>query len=381
MNPHLAGSNQNPAAVEQKVIEWLRELMGFPPGTSGLLLSGGSMASLTGLLVARNAMAGFDVKQEGLQGGAKLVLIVYGTKETHNWAKKAVEALGLGNRCFRRVPTHPDFTMDVDALRRAVAEDRANGLKPIAVIGTAGTVNTGATDDLNALADLCEAESLWLHVDGAFGAMAAISPKLRPLVAGLERADSVAFDLHKWMFLPFEIACLLVRDGDAHRASFTIDASYLAPLARGVGAGRQQFADLGLELTRGFKALKAWMALKAYGVERFAAQVEQNVAQAQYLRARIEATEGLELTAPAPMNIVCFRFRPVGVPLDELDGLNRELLFRIQERGIAIPSSTVLHESFSLRVCIVNHRTERKDLDALVDAAVAIGAEILSTRK
>jgi len=379
MNPHLAGFNQNPVAVEQKVIEWLREIMGFPTGSSGLLLSGGSMAGLTALIVARNAMAEFDVRHDGLQGEDRPLLTVYGTAETHNWAKKAVETLGLGDRCFRRVASNSDFTMNLDALREAIAADKGAGHRPIIVLGTAGTVNTGATDDLNALADLCEQEKLWLHVDGAFGALVSLSPKLKPIVAGLERADSVAFDLHKWMYLPFEIACVLIRDRAAHLDSFSVNASYIAALDRGVIAGGQPFAELGIELTRSFKALKAWMAMKAYGVERFASLIEQNVEQARYLGVLVEKSASLELMAPVSLNIVCFRYRATGLRPDEVDAVNRELLFRIQERGIAIPSSTVLNGSFCLRACIVNHRTRQCDLDSLVDAAEAIGSEILSS--
>jgi len=378
MNPHLAGFNQNPVAVEQKVIEWLREIMGFPIGTSGLLLSGGSMAGLTALTVARNAVAGFDVRHEGLQGPSRPVMTVYGTAETHNWAKKSVEMLGLGDRCFRRVGINSDFTMDLGALREAVSADRASGCRPIIVLATAGTVNTGAADDLSALADFCEAERLWLHVDGAFGALASLSPRLKHLVAGLERADSLAFDLHKWMYLPIEIACVLIRDGEAHRDSFSQSASYIAPLERGVIKGGQQFAELGIELTRGFKALKAWMSLKAYGVSKFAALVEQNVEQAHYLAERIEADPRLELMAPAPLNVVCFRFRSESLDILQTDLLNRELLFRIQERGLAVPSSTILNGSFCLRACIVNHRTRQEDLDVLLDAVVSIGGDILS---
>lgn len=366
LNPHMAGFHQAPALVEAKVVEWLRELMGFPAGSSGLLLSGGSMAGTTALAVARNRDAGWDVRAEGLQGERPL-LTVYGSTETHSWAGRAVELLGLGRRSLRCVPCRADFTMDVAALRRALAEDRAAGLRPVAVLGTAGTVNTGATDDLEALADLCAEERLWLHVDGAFGALAALSRKLRPRVRGLERADSLGFDLHKWMYLPFEIACLLVRDGEAHRAAFAQTASYISALDRGTIAGGLPFADLGVELTRGFKALKAWMALKAYGVDAFARLIEQNVEGAQYLAERVAAEPRLELKAPVPLNVVCFRHRGS-------DELNREILLQLQERGLAVPSSTVLDGAFCLRVCLVNHRTRRSDLDDLVRDVLELGA-------
>jgi glutamate/tyrosine decarboxylase-like PLP-dependent enzyme len=375
MDAHLAGFNHAPALVETKVVEWLREMMGFPSGASGLLLSGGSMASITGLAVARNAKAGWDVRAEGIQGGHPL-LTVYGSSEIHSWAKKAVELLGLGDQALRRVAVRRDHTIDIEALRHAIRKDREKGCRPLAVLGTAGTVNTGATDDFDALADLCAEEDMWLHVDGAFGALAALSPELRPIVKGLERADSVSFDLHKWMYLPFEVACLLVRDGEAHRATFSQNASYIASMDRGTIAGGLYLADLGVELTRGFKALKVWMSLKAYGVERFARLIEQNVAQARYLEQLVRNEPSLELTAEAPLNVVCFRYVRPGLSPSELDALNMELLFRIQESGLAVPSSTVIDGQFSLRVCIVNHRTRREDLDAFVNGAVKLGAEI-----
>jgi glutamate/tyrosine decarboxylase-like PLP-dependent enzyme len=316
INPHMAGFNQAPALVEHEVIRWLAELLGMPPTSSGLLVSGGTMASTLGLAVARHAgarRAGFDVREEGLQG-EHARLVFYGSTETHNWARKAAEFLGLGNRAFRRVPVDAEYQIDVDALARMLHDDRAAGLSPFCVIGTAGTVNTGATDDLATLADLCEREELWFHVDGAFGALAYLSPALRPIVAGLERADSIGFDLHKWGSLPFECACVLVRDPEAHRAAFATTASYIAAADRGVIAGGLPFSERGLELTRGFKALKAWMSLTAHGSDALAAVIEQNVRQAHDLARRVMAHEDLELLAPVPLNIVCFRFVAPGSP-------------------------------------------------------------------
>ncbi|MEA2552050.1 MAG: aromatic-L-amino-acid/L-tryptophan decarboxylase [Fimbriimonadaceae bacterium] len=379
MDPHMAGLNQSPRFVEEKVIDWFRELMGFPTTSSGLLLSGGSMANLTGLAVGRYVKAGFDVKDRGLWD--RPMMTVYGTEETHSWAKKTVELFGMGDQSLRRVNSHSDFTMDVDSLREAIRKDKRAGHQPIAVLATAGTVNTGATDDMNAIADLCQEEGLWMHVDGAFGALAAISPKLKHLVRGMERADSVAFDLHKWMYLPFEIACLLVRDGEAHHATFSNSATYLQIFDRGVVAGGIPFADRGIELTRGFKALKAWMSIKAYGLPRFANLIEQNVGQAQYLASLVEAAPELELTAPVPLNILCFRFVASGLSLEEQNTVNQEILYRLQERGIAVPSSTVLDGRFCIRAALVNHRTKREDLHILVDGVIALGQEILNERR
>lgn len=377
MNPHLAGFNQAPALVEQKVISWLASLMGFPENASGVLESGGTMANVLGLAVARHAKAGVDMRKQGLQGGGPR-LTVYCSTETHGWAQKAVELMGLGTDWLRRIPVDKEFRMDVPALRQAVAADKAAGHRPLCVIGTAGTVNTGAADDLQALADFCQEQDLWFHVDGAFGALARLSPKLAPRVAGIERADSLAFDLHKWMCLPFEIACVLVRHPEAHTGTFAFAPSYIARQPRGVSAGGFPFSDRGVDLTRAFKALKAWMCLKAYGVELFARIIEQNVEQTRYLVQRIEEHPNLELLAPAPLNVACFRYRAEGLSPEKLDQLNTEILLRVQEKGLAIPSSTVIHGAFAIRACNVNHRATREDIDALVQAVIEQGGDVLS---
>ncbi|HET9003280.1 MAG TPA: pyridoxal-dependent decarboxylase, partial [Gemmatimonadaceae bacterium] len=382
IDPNLGGFNQAPALVEHQVVAWLSELLGMP-GSSGLLVNGGTMASTVGLAVARFAKsreAGFDSRVDGMQAwpgeAVRPPLVFYGSTETHGWARKAAELLGLGARSFRRVPVNADYECDVAAMARMIGEDRQAGLMPFCIIGTAGTVNTGASDDLDALASLAKRERLWFHVDGAFGALAYLSNELRPLVKGLDRADSIGFDLHKWGSLPFECACVLVRDGEAHRAAFASPASYLAASTRGVIAGGLPFADRGLELTRGFKALKVWLSLKADGVDKLVRIIEQNVAQTRYLVARIEREPKLQLLAPAPLNITCFRYAPSGIDAAKLDALNAELLLRLQERGIAAPSSTVLGGRYALRVANVNHRTRREDLDILADAVLALGAEL-----
>ena len=376
MNPHLAGFNQAPARVEHQVLRWLAELMGFPPTASGVLVSGGSMANLLGLAVARHARAGFDVRREGLQGDRPR-LTLYASSEMHGWLQKGVELLGLGDRAYRRIPVDEEYRIDLAALARAVQDDRAAGHRPICVLGTAGTVNTGAVDDLRALAAFCREQDLWFHIDGAFGAWAHLSEELRPLVAGLEAADSLGFDLHKWGYLPFECACVLVRDARAHRAAFALSASYLAEAERGVIAGGLPFAELGLDLTRGFKALKVWMSLKAYGTEKLARLIEQNVRQACYLAELVEADAELELLAPVTLNVVCFRYTAPGLDQEALDVLNREILLRVQESGVAVPSSTTLEGRFGLRVAITNHRSRREDFDVLVRVVLETGERLL----
>jgi glutamate/tyrosine decarboxylase-like PLP-dependent enzyme len=303
-------------------------------------------------------------------------MMLYGSTETHGWAKKGAELLGLGHASFRAIPVGGDYRVDVEAMRQAIRADRAAGHHPFCAVGTAGTVNTGATDDLRALAALCRREGLWFHVDGAFGALARISHELAPRVAGVEEADSLGFDLHKWMYLPFEAACVLVRDAEAHRAAFSMSASYLAQTTRGVIAGGLPFADLGVDLTRGFKALKVWMSLKAHGVGTIARLIEQNVAQARYLAELVEADPSLELLAPVPLNVVCFRYAPAGIADSRLNAINEEILLRVQERGIAVPSGTTLGGRYAVRAAITNHRSRREDFDLLARSVVEIGREV-----
>lgn len=375
MDPNCAGGNQGSTVVENQVIDWMKEAIGFDPAAGGILSSGGSMGNLTALNVARHAKAGFDVRKLGVYGGPRLTF--YGSTETHSWADKASELLGLGTESFRATPVDDDYRVDVALLQQQITQDRKAGMRPFCVMANVGTVNTGAIDDIEALADLCQAEDLWLHADGAFGALAAVSPKLRPLVKGLERADSVVFDLHKWMYLPFEIACTLVKDPVAHRAAFTKPAAYLATSTRGFITNGLQFSETGYELSRGFKALKAWMCLKAYGMDRFAQAIEMNVAQARYLTELVENNSDLELCAPTSLNIVTFRYRPARVPPEHLDEMNQELLLRLQERGIAVPSGTTIRNQYVMRAAIVNHRTQFRDMDALVADVLRIGKELM----
>jgi glutamate/tyrosine decarboxylase-like PLP-dependent enzyme len=265
--------------------------------------------------------------------------------------------------------------MDMGALKARIAADRRAGHLPFCVAANAGTVNTGAIDPLDAIADLCTAERLWLHVDGAFGALAALDPENRGLLKGMERADSLAFDLHKWMYLPYDVGCTLVRDKEIHKAAFAVQASYLNKLEGGIADAPVAFADYGPQLSRGFRALKVWMNLKAYGADKFARLIAQNLRQARYLKERVETTQELELLAPVPLNVVNFRYRAKGLDETALNELNARILIALQERGIAAPSSTVLKGRFAIRAAITNHRSRREDFDALVAAVIALGRE------
>lgn len=375
MNPNLGGGDHVANYVEHQVIDWIKQLFGFPHESSGLLVSGGSMANLVGLTVARNSIVDFDLRKEGLQE-CNDRLVGYASVEAHSSIQKAVELLGLGGNYLRQLPVNAEFQLDIEALEAAIASDRAAGLRPFLVIGNAGTVNCGAFDDLNQIADICQRESLWFHVDGAFGAAAALSPALKPLVSGMERADSMIFDLHKWLFTPFEAGCVLVRNEAAHRQAFSLTPDYLEHTDSGLAAGAPWFSDYGVQLSRGFRALKVWLMFKAYGTDKFSRQIQQNIDQARYLEQRVVQTPELQLLAPVSLNIVCFRYITPELDDEALNALNRALLVQLHESGVAAPSYTTLDGKYALRVCIINHRTRREDLDLLVEEVVRLGKSL-----
>ncbi len=373
---NLGGGNHAAALVDQQVVNWCKEMVGFPAGASGTLVGGGSMANLVGLTVARNAKAGVDVRELGVAAMPK-PLRFYGSDQIHSCLRKAMESLGLGNAALRRIPTDADLRIDLPALRRAIEEDRAAGLKPACIIGNAGTTNTGSIDDLQALADIAAVEDLWFHVDGCIGALIAIAPRNAHLVAGLEKADSLALDSHKWLHAPFESGCALVRDGALHRSTFAVTPEYLETTPRGLASGAW-LHEYGLQTTRGFQALKIWMALKEHGIEAFGRLIDQNIEQASHLAAMIRDEPLLELTAPTAINIVCFRYRSPGMSTDLLKPVNTEIMLRMQESGFAVVSDTTVRGEHCLRAAITNHRTRRDDLDALVREVVGLGREIES---
>jgi glutamate/tyrosine decarboxylase-like PLP-dependent enzyme len=375
MNSVPGNFNDGAARVEAQLMTWTKQAMGFPSQSSGIVVSGGSVANLVGLAVARDEAAGYDVRRRGVPAEpGKLVL--YASTEVHSSVFKAAKLLGLGTDAVRLIPVDEAYRIRVDEVEPQIERDRAAGLRPFAIIGTAGTINTGAIDDLDALADISERQGLWFHVDGAFGAMAMLSPDTRGLVAGLTRADSLAFDFHKWMYVNYEAGCVLIKDAEAQRRTFAGGGDYLRPLERGTGSWPDIAGGRGPQLSRGFKALKVWMTLKEHGLAKFGRLIAQNVDQARFLAQLIDQSGLLRRVAPVQLNVVAFRVELPGVDADTLDQVNREVLMRIQERGIAIPSATLLAGRFTLRACICNHRSTRSDFTLFVEAAERIAGEV-----
>ncbi len=376
VNPNVGGASHSANEVEAQVIDWCKTMLGYPETASGLLVSGGSMANLVGLTVARNMHSGIDLRKAGVQA-LPARPILYCSTETHSSVQKAVELLGLGSDSIRSIPVNSAYQIDLDALEAAIQADRRVGYSPWCLVGNAGTTNTGSIDDLNRLADIAVREHLWYHIDGAFGALAALAPDLRPLTAGMERADLVAFDLHKWFYAPFEVGCALIKNGDLHYNAFTLTPSYLVHGDRGIAAGKSWFSDYGIQLTRGFRALKVWMMIKAEGIDKYGRLIQQNVDQAHYLEQLVNTAPELELLAPVALNIVCFRFRDGALSDEALNQLNHELPIRLQESGEAVVTGTTLHGRQAIRMCNVNHRSRREDFDLLVREVIRIGKELV----
>jgi aromatic-L-amino-acid/L-tryptophan decarboxylase len=371
---NLGGGTTGAAMIDSQVVDWFKEMMGFPASASGTLTSGGSMANMVAHTVARNAKAGVNVRAEGILAMPQ-PLRFYASDQVHSCHQKALETLGLGAIALKEVASDSHQRMDIAALEQAIEADIAAGVKPACVIGTAGTTNTGALDDLQAIAAICQQRGIWFHVDGCIGALLRIAPKTKAMVAGIEQADSIALDPHKWLHTPFEAGCVLIRDAKRHFETFEMHGDYLQMQTRGLIAGKF-LADYSFELSRGFKALKIWMSLKENGVEKFGRLIDQNIEQAQYLEQRIRAEPKLELVAPVGLNIVCFRYANGRSDEAGLKALNTEIMLRIQESGLAVPSDTTVAGKHCLRVAINNHRTTRPDLDLLVEAVLKIGAQI-----
>jgi aromatic-L-amino-acid decarboxylase len=373
LNANCGGRDHAAVAVEGEVVAWMRELFRFPEGASGVFVTGTSQANLLAVLIASRRSAGLGVRQGGL-GAAGLRLRAYGSAAIHGCVPRAFDAAGLGEAALRRIETNAAGAIDIAALERAIAEDRAAGLTPFLLAATVGSVDTGAIDDLDALAEIASREQLWLHADAAYAAMGMLSPAIAPRVAALSKMDSIAFDFHKWTQAQYEAGFLLVRDGELHKATFASPAAYLRRDSGGIAAGDTWPTDLCLDLSRSFKPLKVWLAFKALGTARIGMAIEHTCALARTLADRIASEPALEALAPVSLNIVCFRLRPREG--EDGDELNRRVAVVLHERGLAAPSTTFVAGKLALRAAIFNHRTREADVHALVDAVLSIGAEL-----
>jgi glutamate/tyrosine decarboxylase-like PLP-dependent enzyme len=369
LNSSVAGGDHAATYVEHAVLGWLKHMLGFPDESGGLLVSGGSMANLVGLAVMRFVKAQGAIRARGFQDEAA-PMVVYTSAQGHSCIEKAVELLGIGHGHLRKIPTDRAQRLDLDLLKAQIAADRAAGLRPICVAGSAGTVNTGAIDPLDALADLCAAEGLWFHVDGAYGGVGVLAKQTAGLYAGMERADSLAIDPHKWLYMPVECGCVFVRDAQAMRDTFSLTPPYLRD-----DASLPWFSEFGPQQTRGFRALKLWMVLQQIGEQGYRELISRDIVLARALQARIRARSDFELIAAGPLSITCFRYSPPGAR--DLDALNRRLLDLVQRDGRVFLTSTQLDGQLVLRACIVNFRTTETDLDVLLEVLAEAGQQIL----
>lgn len=365
--------------VHKQVIDWIKEMLGFPEETGGVLVSGGSEANFTGLAVARNAKAEVDMKAKGVQALSRRMTI-YCSDETHHCLERSVEILGLGNEALRWIPTGDDCRIRIDALKRAIKDDKKQNKHPFCIIGCAGTVNSGAFDDLNALADLAKKENMWFHVDGAFGAWVKISKTHRHLADGMERADSIAIDLHKWMNMPYGIGCTLVKDRFAHYSTFVYgsDAKYLKSAFDQLKDQLINPHNLALPLSRNFTSLKAYMLFRAYGKNKYSNLVQQNIDQTNYLGELIRKEPNMEITAPVVSSVVCFRYKPKRLTEPELEKLNKMIYNDLNQISFWMVSDTMIKGKYMLRACNVNHRSQKQDFDFLVNKVKNIGKRIIS---
>lgn len=372
LNANCGGRDHIPIEVERQILRWMRQLFGFPEDASGLFVTGTSIANYLAVLIARDAKLGFSVRRTGVPG-SKSRLTAYSSVDAHSCLSQALDLSGLGSDALRLIPVDDHHRINLTALEKAITADHQAGFTPFLITGTAGTVDTGAIDNLSGLATLAQTEQLWFHVDAAFGALAIMAPDLAARLKGIERADSLAFDFHKLGQVPYDAGFLLVRDGALHRKTFSSSSAYLMRENRGMAAGSPWPCDLGPDLSRGFRALKTWFTFKVFGTQALGTAISRNCALARYLESCVEANPELELLAPVELHIVCFRYRGEHMSEEHMDRLNSDIVIRLQESGVIAPSSTMLRGRIAIRAAITNHRTTRSEIDALVDSTVQAG--------
>ncbi len=376
LNANLGGRDHIPIAVEQQVVRWMQELFHFPESASGLFVTGSSMANFIGLLAARTKKIGTQVRSDGI-GELSSKLVAYASVDGHGCIAQALELAGMGSNQLRRVPVNDKHQMNLAQLEQMIAVDQTANKIPFCIVGSSGTVDVGAIDNLAAIAKIAVREQLWFHVDGACGALGMMSPNIATKLKGIDQADSIALDFHKWAQVPYDAGFILIRDSQVHYETFASPAAYLRREERGMAAGSPWPCDFGPDLSRSFKALKVWFTLQVYGTEKLGRMMDRTCSLAQYLADRICDSRDLELLAPVALNIVAFRFRSADIEPELLDSLNAEIVVAIQESGIAAPSSTTVDGHFAIRAAIFNHRTTEIEIDNLIAAVVRYGKLLL----
>lgn len=366
IDPSVAGGDHAATYVEHGVLNWIKTIFGFPGDSGAILTSGGSVANLIPLAVMRNVKSKGDIRAQGFTGENAAPMVIYTSAQGHSCIQKAIELLGFGSDYLRKIPVKPDYRIDVEALEAQIAADRAAGLRPVCVAANAGTVNTGAIDPFDTLADLCEREGLWFHVDGAYGGFGILAEQTAGMYKGIERADSLAVDPHKWLYLPVECGCAIVRDAQAMRDTFSLVPPYIRD-----DRALPWFSEFGIQQTRGFKALKLWVTMQQLGLDGYRELITRDVALAKSLQAKICARNDFSLVAAGPLSVTCFLYTPPGV--SEVEALNRRLIPIVQAEGKAFLTGTELDGRFALRACIVNFRTTDADLDLLLDTIAEAG--------
>lgn len=377
INANLGGREHGAMYVEKQVVSWCREIFDFPDTASGLVVSGTSIATLIALKAARDHCLDFSSRKAGVQHRPCGPLVGYTSEQTHACVARAFDILGLGSDALRKIAVNPQFEIDTVSLQAAIDADRAAGLTPFLIVGTAGAVNVGSIDDLETLADIAQAERLWLHIDGAFGALGVLCEQLRPRLSGIKRADSLAFDFHKWLHVNYDAGFILMRSEELHRRAFSERPEYLKATERGLAAGNPWPVEYGPELSRGFRALKIWAQLAEHGTDKLGALIAQNCAQAAHLKELVDAHPCMHVLAPVAMNICCFRYLAPALDEQALDCLNEEIVVQLQLQGLAAPSTTQVGGRTAIRVNITNHRTTRADLASLVEDVHRVGQALL----
>jgi glutamate/tyrosine decarboxylase-like PLP-dependent enzyme len=367
LNANLGGRDHMPIAVERQIVDWVRDIFGFPTTAGGLFLTGTSQANFVAVLAARTRALSPEVRRTGLKASPQLV--AYTSTEAHGCIPRAIDMAGIGSDNLRSVATAPDGRMDLAALEAAIEQDMAAGHIPFLIVAAAGTVNTGAIDDLAGIADIAERHGLWFHVDGALGALGVLADDLAPLFAGIERADSIAFDFHKWGQVPYDAGFILARRQSDLRTAFGASAAYLARARTGLAGGDWWPSDDGPDLSRGFRALKTWFTIRTYGLKALGASISANCGLARLLGERVAAEPELHLLAPVALNVVCFGYEPA----DTDRTVNARIVEALHQDGVVAPSLTRIDGGFAIRAAIVNHRTTAEDIEHLVAGVLRFG--------